>query len=458
MSQVTVDLDIVRTYSRPGPRYTSYPPATHFIQELSEDKLASFLERSNERASDLSLYFHLPFCWSLCWYCGCTTVITGEQSKSNIYLGYLDREIDLLSRLLDTSRRVAQIHLGGGTPTFLTPDELRMLGELIRSRFNVASDVEASVEVDPRRITRDHAKALREAGFTRASLGIQDNNPLVQRAVNRIQPFDLTTEVVGWLRGEGFRSINFDLIYGLPLQTPQTFAQTLDELTALDPDRFAVFSYAHVPWMKPAQKLFSDDDLPDTAMKLDLMKLTIEKLTAAGYEHIGLDHFVKPDDELAVARRNKTLQRNFQGYSTRGGTDIIGFGMSAISQTGDLYWQNVKELPEYYRMIESGKLPLERCYEPTDDDKIRRSVIMRIMCDLELDYDALSLELGIDFRNSFADELASLGDLEADGLIEYTARGFRLTETGQLLIRVIAMRFDAYLPKQEVELRYSKVI
>ena len=458
MSTLKVDLALVKKYSVPGPRYTSYPPATHFTDKVTFDMLRGPIAANNQTADrDLSLYFHIPFCYMLCWYCGCTTVITKKQEQSGTYLDYLKKELDLMGRLLNPKRKVVQIHFGGGSPTFLQPDEFRKLGDMIRSRFNVSPDVEASCEIDPRRLTRDHVKAMREFGFNRASLGVQDYNPEVQKAVHRIQPREMVEEVAGWIREAGFISLNLDLIYGLPLQTHDSFAKTLDGVLELNPDRFAVFNYAHVPWIKPHQKIFKDDVLPTAETKLDLLKMTIEKLTSVGFAYIGMDHFAKTTDELAIAQKQKTLQRNFQGYSTHSGADIYSFGMSSISQAAGIYWQNQKELEDYYRMLDAGQTPLERGYIMTEDDRIRRQTIMRLMCDLGLDYAAMSQKLGINFAQYFEKELASLSDLEGDGLLQRHADGFSVTEVGRLLIRNIAMRFDAYLA-QEKERRYSKTI
>jgi oxygen-independent coproporphyrinogen-3 oxidase len=452
-----VDLDLVRKYNVPGPRYTSYPPATHFTDGLSQEQILEGIRANNRTARELSLYFHLPFCYSLCWYCGCTTVITPQQSQSATYLKYLDRELDLMSRQLNPERSVVQLHFGGGTPTFLIPDEIRDLGRMIHRRFRMDPDVEAGVEIDPRRLTRDHLVALREIGFNRASLGVQDHDPVVQKAVHRIQPFEQSEAAVTWAREAGFRSVNIDLIYGLPHQTPETFERTLDQVLTLAPDRFAVFNYAYVPWIKPAQKIIKESTLPSAATKLQLLKLTIEKLTGSGYVYIGMDHFARATDELAVAQKSKTLQRNFQGYSTRGGADIYAFGMSPISQTEELYWQNHKELPDYYAHLDREKLPLAKGYILTEDDRRRRIVIMRLMCDFSLDYAQMSSRLGLDFASAFAGEIASLSDLEGDGLLERDSRGFVVTELGRLFIRNIAMRFDAHLPK-ETERRYSRTV
>jgi oxygen-independent coproporphyrinogen-3 oxidase len=457
MSLLKVNLDLVKKYNVPGPRYTSYPPATQFSDEVPLTDLMDNIRANNQSARDLSLYFHLPFCQTLCWFCGCTTVITTQQGKSAVYLKYLEKEMDLMTPFINPERKAIQLHFGGGTPTFLLPEEIRALGKLIRSRFEFSPDIEAGVEIDPRRLVRDHLDALREAGFNRASIGVQDNNPVVQKAVHRIQPFEQTKQVVEWIRDAGFKSLNIDLIYGLPYQTPESFEKTLDEILTLAPDRFAIFNYAHVPWIKPAQRILEDGCLPSAEVKLQLLKLTIEKLTSSGYVYIGMDHFAREDDELAVAQRQKTLQRNFQGYSTRGGADIYAFGMSSISQADGIYWQNQKELPIYYGELDSGRQPISKGYILTDDDKIRRVTIMRLMCDLSLDFQSMSKLLGIDFEAYFARELASFSDLEADGLVEKTPGGLKVTEVGRLLVRNIAMRFDAYLSTAK-ERRFSKTI
>jgi len=457
MSALRVDLDLIKKYNVAGPRYTSYPPANYFSADVSREVVLQRIRENNESAGDLSLYFHLPFCQSLCWFCGCTTVITTQQGQSETYLKYLDKELDLMEAQMNRDRQVVQLHFGGGTPTFLTPAELRRLGAMIRRRFRVSEDVEAGVEIDPRRIGRDHIAALREIGFNRASLGVQDHNPEVQAAVHRIQPFDVTKQTVDWIRHTGFKSLNIDLIYGLPYQTPASFEKTIDEVLSLNPDRFAVFSYAHVPWIKPTQRVFKDEDLPSPETKLQLLKLTIEKLTDAGFVYIGMDHFARANDELAVAQRQKTLQRNFQGYSTHGGADIYSFGMSAISQAQGVYWQNIKELPAYYAALDGNELPIAKGYVMTDDDKIRRTTIMRLMCDLGLDYSSMSRQLQLDFETYFSAELQSLGDLEADGLIVRNRDGLEVTNLGRLLIRNIAMRFD---PLQSVrkEKTFSRTI
>lgn len=454
-----VDLDLVRKYNQPGPRYTSYPPATKFAAPFSTQELMRRIEENNaSEARDLSLYFHLPFCKSLCWYCGCNTIITTQQGQSAAYLDLIEKELDLVKSRLNPSRKVVQLHFGGGTPTFLLPEELWRLGEMIHDRFRIADDVEFGVEIDPRRLTADHVKALKAIGCNRASLGVQDHNPAVQVAVHRIQPKEMTEQAIEWLRAMGINLINIDLIYGLPHQTPESFAKTLDEVIAFRPDRLAVFSYAHVPWIKPSQKLLQTDALPTAETKLQLLKKTIEKLTADDqFVYIGMDHFARPNDELAIAQKNKTLQRNFQGYSTRGDADIYSFGISSISQAEGAYWQNLKELPAYKEALARGEFPIERGYFLTDEDKLRRTTIMRLMCDLGLNYADMSRRTGVNFAEHFATEVASLADLEADGLLTRGAEGIQVTETGRLFIRNIAMRFDAYLP-QESERRFSRTI
>ena len=440
-----LNLDLIRKHSIPGPRYTSYPPATHFTAAQAFGDLAAAITEDNRAgAGPLSLYFHLPFCESRCWFCGCTTIITKRRDAEGDYLDDLAREMSLTAARMDTRRPVTQIHLGGGTPTFFPPDDLRRLGALITEQFPVrASDCEFSVEIDPRRLTLDHVVALREIGANRASLGVQDTNPRVQLAVHRLQPHDLNEHAVAWLRDHGFRSINIDLIFGLPLQTPSSFADTIDDVLGLEPDRLSVFSYAHVPWIKPAQRLFDDrGDLPNAEQKLAMFAVAHEKLTAAGYLDIGLDHFAKPADELAVALREGTLHRNFQGYSTRGGASLYAFGLSSISSTGNSYRQNFRTLPEWRAALDAGHLPIERGLRLSEEDLRRRTIIMRLMCDRRLDFAALSQTLRVDFAERYASELASLADLAADGLVVTSPSAVEVSPSGVPLLRVVAMRFD----------------
>lgn len=440
----SLDLDLIRKYSVPGPRYTSYPPATQFTAELGPLGLEEAIAADNAPgAGPLSLYFHLPFCETRCWFCGCNTVITKRRGAAGEYLDILEREVELTAARLDRSRPVAQIHFGGGTPTFFPPDQLRRLGAVIRKHFTLAPDVEFSVEIDPRRLTLEHVRALREIGATRASLGVQDTDPKVQLAIHRFQPQAVNVQAVAWLRDNGFTSVNVDLIFGLPLQTPDSFARTIDDVLGLNPDRLSVFSYAHVPWIKPAQKIFDDrEQLPGAEEKLAMFAVAHEKLTAAGYVDIGLDHFARPDDSLAVAQRAGTLHRNFQGYSTQAGASLYGFGMSSISSTPDTYRQSYKTLPEWSEAIAAGRLPTDRGLKLTAEDQRRRTIIMRLMCDRRLDYAALSRTLGLDFAATYAADLGRLEDLRADGLLRFTDAGLEVTPAGIPLLRVIAMRFD----------------
>ena len=443
MSMLKVDLDLVQKYNVAGPRYTSYPPATKFSETLKWPELAERILENNRTERDLSLYFHIPFCETLCWYCGCTTVITLNHNQGSTYLDYLEKEVSRMSTLLNQRRKAVQLHWGGGSPTFLNPDEIRRLGDIIHKHFTFADGYEAGVEIDPRRLTRDHIAALREIGFNRASLGVQDFDAEVQAAVHRIQPREMTEQVLGWVRELGFTSINFDLIYGLPHQTVGSFERTLDTVLSLQPDRLAVFSYAHVPWVKPAQKILEQKVLPTPEVKLELLKMVIERLTENNrYVYIGMDHFARPGDELAVAQSRKELQRNFQGYSTRAGADIYAFGMSSTSQIPDAYWQNEKDLLKYYAALDAGQVPVVRGYLVTDEDKLRRDTIMRVMCDLSLSYEAMSQRLGVDFKSHFEREIDALSGFEADGLVRRSSGGLEVTDTGRLFIRNIAMTFD----------------
>lgn len=459
MNGLQVDLALIQKYNVPGPRYTSYPPATRFQEDFGIREARAELMATDAVPHELSLYFHIPFCETLCWFCGCTTVITLDHSQGARYVEDLAREMALTGPLLQMGRRAVQLHWGGGSPTFLAPDEIRRLGTAIRDRFDFAPSVEASVEIDPRRLTEDHVSALREAGFNRASLGVQDFDPAVQAAVHRIQPREMTGQVVRWTREAGFDSVNIDLIYGLPHQTPASFQRTLDAVLELRPDRLAIFNYAHVPWLKPSQKIFEKRlALPSPETKLQLLKLVVERLTnEAGYVYIGMDHFALPGDELARAQASRTLQRNFQGYSTRGGADICAFGMSAISQTETAYWQNLKGLADYRAAIEAGQLPVARGCRVSEDDRIRRAAIMEIMCNLGIDYPRFHARTGVDFQSAFAPELEGLADMEADGLVCRQPEGLFVTDLGRLLVRNIAMRFDAHLPKT-AEKRFSRTI
>lgn len=441
-------LALVRKYDVPGPRYTSYPTAPQFTEAIDRDALLEEVRRDNAvGATPLSLYVHLPFCESLCWYCGCNTVVTRRRAAATEYVDLLLAEFALTATRLDPSRPVTQLHFGGGTPTFLPPAEIDRLAAAVRRHFRLAPDAEVSVEVDPRRLNRDHVDAFRRLGCNRASLGVQDTDPAVQLAIHRWQPLDLTRRAVEWLRAAGYASVGVDLIYGLPRQTPESFARTVDEVVALEPDRLAVFSYAHVPWIRPAQRIFEQRrQLPSAEDKLAMVISASRQLVAAGYAQIGMDHFARPEDELAVAFAEGTLHRNFQGYTTRAGASLYGFGASSISQTEGSFRQNAKELAAYRAAVAAGGLPIERGHLLTEDDRRRRIIIADIMGARGLDFAGLSARLGQDFERAYAPELAALEDLAADGLLVRKAGGVAITPLGRLFLRVIAMRFDAHLP------------
>jgi oxygen-independent coproporphyrinogen-3 oxidase len=461
MNVLDINLDILGKYDRPGPRYTSYPTAPHFAESFGAEPFYDAIVRTNQIEPDtrgLSLYFHLPFCDTLCYFCGCNMIITHNPKRIDQYLDHLEREIAQVSALLNPERRVEQLHWGGGTPTYLSPDQIARLGQFIRKHFSFRDDAEVSVEIDPRGLERAHLEALRAAGFNRASLGVQDFNHDVQVAVNRVQSFEETNRALETLRELGFSSINLDLIYGLPLQTEETFAETLQTVLNMRADRLAVFSYAHVPWMKKHQNVIPEAKLPGPAMKLRMLKRTIAMLLEAGYVYIGMDHFAKPDDELAVAQREGKLYRNFQGYSTHAHCDLYAFGVSAISMLENVYAQNAKELGHYYKRVSAGRLATSRGYRLSDDDRLRRYVINKLMCDMRLEVPLVSAAFGIDFMNYFAPALESLRTLAADGLLEMDDTQITISPLGRLLIRNVAMAFDAYLPQLQTRCLFSRTV
>ncbi len=450
---------LLHKYSLPGPRYTSYPAAPYFSKRFNEKTWREELETHQKKERGLSLYLHIPFCDTLCYYCGCHMVATRNYARAESYLDLLIKEIKLTAAFILPGRVVRQIHWGGGTPTYLRPDDIRRLSKHIAGRFSIAADAEISCEVDPRELTEDHIAALKEGGFNRLSLGVQDLDDQVQRSVNRVQPESLVRKVYGWMRKTGFNSINFDLMAGLPHQTVASFSATLDKIVDMSPDRLAVFNYAHLPERIKHQKLIQTADLPDFSTRVELQILIHEKLSAAGYADIGLDHFARTGDELFKARENKTLWRNFQGYTTHKECDIFAFGVSGISQTEEVYAQNLKTLDAYAERIGEEKLATERGLRTTLDDKIRRDAIMQIMCGLELDKNAFSKKWQIDFDDYFSDALQELKKLEEDGLVEAAPEKIRVTETGHIFLRNIAMTFDFYLKQTETEKpKFSKTV
>mgnify|MGYP003341164587 CR=1 FL=1 len=442
-------MELVSKYDVSGPRYTSYPPAPVFSNAFGPVQMMDAVRKTEENPSGdgISLYFHIPFCDTLCYFCGCTTIITRNQSHLAEYLQYLKKEIDLLAPLMNPRRRVIQMHWGGGTPTYLSPSQIEELGHYIRSKFRFDDAAEISVEIDPRDLTYHHLRALRQVGFNRISLGVQDFNSKVQHAINRNQSEFLTREVILWSRDLGFTSTNVDLIYGLPLQTPESFSETLEKVIDIAPERIAVYNFAFVPWIKKQQKLISRDDLPSPESKIAILATTIDRLVEAGYEYIGMDHFAKPNDELTIAQKNKSLNRNFQGYSTKAGSDLYGLGMSSISHFGTYYAQNEKTLPEYYAAINKGTFATHVGYEMTTDDEIRKFVILRLMCDMELRFADVDERFHIRSKEYLASSLESLAPLITDGFITATDAGLSVTTLGRRFLRNIAMCFDAHLPQ-----------
>ncbi len=455
-----IDLDIIRKYDRPGPRYTSYPTAPQFNESFKHEQYFDEIIKSNssEKLPDLSLYYHLPYCDTLCYFCGCNMIITRNRDRVKEYVKYIKKEIDMLRTYLHPDRKVTQLHWGGGTPTHLDPDEISDLISYVNKSFKFAGNAEEGCEIDPRGLTKEHLAALRNGGFNRISMGVQDFNEKVQKAVNRIQPEDITFQAVQWVRELGFNSINLDLMYGLPFQTMQTFESTVDKMIELSPDRIAVFNYAHVPWMKKHMNLIKPDDLPVPEEKLQILKMTIEKLTSAGYVFIGMDHFAKPDDEMAIALREKKLYRNFQGYSTHAGTDLYAMGITAISQLQNIYAQNYKTEKEYFQAIDSEIFPVAKGYKLSEDDHLRRTVIMRLMCDFELNIPRIEKEFNIDFKKYFAWGLNNLQEMVDDNLVEISDKEIKITEMGRLLIRNVAMNFDGYIERKEDTARYSRTV
>ena len=454
--------NLIKRYDIAGPRYTSYPTALQFHEGFDEQTYLLHTARSNEDPipRPLSLYVHLPFCHSLCFYCGCNKKITRHAEHSTRYLKLLKREVALQSPLFDRDRLVSQLHFGGGTPTFYDDDQLDSLIRQLEVNFSFAdpSDREFSIEVDPRTVDVQRLKRLRSMGFDRISLGIQDMNLDVQKAVNRIQDRDSTLELIAQSRKFGFNSVSVDLIYGLPKQNVESFRQTLDDIIDARPDRLAVYNYAHMPHIFRSQKLIRSEDIPTAETKLALMELCVEELTRNGYVYIGMDHFALPGDELTLAQEAGELQRNFQGYSTRKGTDLVGLGVSAIGGVGDCYVQNYKDIPSWEDALTRNQRPIWRGVSLSTEDRLRRIVIGEIMCHGKLDFRVIEKRFNIEFSDHFAPELTNLDQMEADGLLWWTDSGFEVTGTGRLLLRAIAMIFDENLRQAIPQTRYSRVI
>ena len=453
------DLALINRYDKAGPRYTSYPTALELHEGFGDEDYRQQIKKSNAAGGPLSLYFHIPFCDTVCFYCACNKIVTKNRKHAEPYLENLYKEIAMLGDLFDANRVVNQLHWGGGTPTFLSFAQMQQLMAVTRQHFLLKDDDngEYSIEVDPRETDSHTIKQLRELGFNRISLGLQDFDPAVQKAVNRIQSEEQTFKVLEDARTEGFRSTNIDLIYGLPLQTVTSFANTLDKILVAAPDRFSIFNYAHMPARFKTQRQINDVDMPSAEVKLDILQMVGQKLTSAGYVYIGMDHFAKPDDELAIAQREGKLYRNFQGYSTHSDCDLIGFGVTSIGRVGDAYIQNVKELDEYEQLIKQNKLPVYKGVVLDFDDKLRRAVITHIICHFELDFAAIEQMFSINFAEYFAKELKELVPMQVDGLITISAKGLHVLSAGRLLIRNVCMVFDKYLAQKNQQ-QFSKVI
>jgi oxygen-independent coproporphyrinogen-3 oxidase len=460
--RIVFDAGLIRRYDQSGPRYTSYPTAAQFHDGITETDYMLWARHSNEDPipRPLSIYIHIPFCDTVCFYCACNKVVTKHHERATDYLDHLYREIALQGKLFDRDRVVEQLHWGGGTPTFLETGQMRALMEKIGQHFTLAAHDrgEFSIEIDPRSADYAKLKALRQAGFNRVSFGVQDLDPQVQKAVNRIQSEEKTREVATAARELGYASINVDLMYGLPFQSVESFEETLRHVVEINPDRLAVYNYAHLPQRFKPQRRINEADLPSADEKLNILQRTIEFLSDAGYVYIGMDHFAKPDDELTVAQRNGTLQRNFQGYSTHADCDLVSMGVSAISKVCDNFSQNVRDLEAYYRLIDAGKLPIDRGFEVEPDDLLRRDIITHIMCNFYLDIPAAEKKWRFSFSEKFKTEIADLQQMQADGLLKLDAKALEVLPAGRLLVRNICMVFDRYLKGGGQSGRFSKVI
>lgn len=461
MKSISFDPDLIRRYDIAGPRYTSYPTAVSF-KDFSAADYISQARQSNEDLIPLplSLYFHIPFCATVCFYCACNKIVTKNREQASLYLDYLFREIELQAALYDPDRRVNQLHWGGGTPTFLNHAQIAALMTKTRQHFNLLTDDSGdySIEIDPRSVNAETIRLLREQGFNRFSLGVQDIDERVQRAINRIQPTEQTLEIIQTCRAQGAKSISVDLIYGLPLQTLAGFSQTLETVIDWSPDRISLFNYAHLPTLFMPQRRINSAELPSSEEKLQILQHAVQQLTAAGYVYIGMDHFAKPNDELALAQEHGSLHRNFQGYTTHADCDLVAMGVSAISNVADCYSQNEKTTDAYYAALDAGRLAVTRGVTLTEDDHIRRYVIQQLTCQFAVDLKAVENEFKIDAANYFKSELAQLASMQADHLLEIDGINLTITQRGRFLVRNICMTFDASLKQASTTQRFSKVI
>jgi oxygen-independent coproporphyrinogen III oxidase len=457
--ELSVGEEFVNRYNRPGPRYTSYPTAPVWADTFGPKEFEAAIDAANRKRSAVSLYMHLPFCESLCLFCACNVVIRKDKSVTPPYLSVLKKEIDRMAEGVSSERQVVQFHWGGGTPTYLSPEQIEDLFTYTRERFTFAPDAEIGIEVDPRVTTRAHMETVRKMGFNRLSMGIQDFKEDVQKAVHRIQPYEVTRDLIAVARDLGFDSINVDLIYGLPYQTAESFAHTIEQIVSLSPDRIAMFSYAHVPWLKKQQGSFVAH-LPEGMKKFDIFRSGLLKFLEAGYLYIGMDHFAKANDELAVSQRNRTLHRNFQGYTTKAGADLYGMGITAISGVQDTYAQNYRDIPSWEKAVAERGLATMRGYRLSEDDIIRREVISRLLCHTVIVKDEISNRFGISFDEYFAPELDRLKMPQEDGLVVMNDKEIRAAWLGRIFIRNLAMVFDPYLEKQQLASRplFSKTL
>ena len=451
-----IDFDAYAKFSNPGPRYTSYPTALEFGRNFSLDEYQNELKNQNSQ-TPLSLYFHMPFCRSACYFCGCNVIYTSKSDKMDRYLDFVEREMQILSEFLDTSRSVTQMHFGGGTPTYFDAQQLDRHIKNIKKYFkNFSDDAEISCEIDPRFLTPEQLDVLVSHGFNRISYGVQDFNEKVQKEIHRIQPYEITQNATKMARDRGIKSINMDLIYGLPYQSLESFKETLRLALSLDPDRFAIFNYAHVPWIKKSMRKFDETSLPSPKVKLEILKFTHDFLTANGYEPIGMDHYSKPSDELHTALKNGTLHRNFQGYTTKGGADLVGIGLTSIGEGKRYYAQNFKDMNEYENAIEQGKLPFFKGILLSDEDLLRKEVVMNLMSNFIVDIKGVEAKFGIKFFEHFKDSLRELEELK--NFVQITDEKISVTPTGTLLIRNIAMCFDEYMKFNIGEKKFSKTV
>ncbi len=459
-NQLVLDLDLIRRLDKNGPRYTSYPTADRFADSYDAKSYEHWLAKREIGgiSRPLSLYIHIPFCNTLCFYCACNKVITKDKSKAAVYVDYLIREMRMQTAILKEGQTVEQLHFGGGTPTFLSDQEIRKVMAAIRENFRLVDNGEYSIEIDPRKVGGETIALLGEEGFNRISLGVQDFDDDVQRAVNRIQSEEETLRVIHAARENGFKSVSIDLIYGLPKQTLQGFGVTLDRVIAADPDRLSIYNYAHMPMLFKPQRRIHEEDLPAPEEKLDILGMAVEKLTSAGYVYIGMDHFAKPEDELAIAQRQGRLHRNFQGYSTHSDCDLVALGVSSIGKIGPTYSQNYRDLEGYYGALDRGNLPIMRGMELNADDLVRRAIIQALMCHFEISKSSFNIAYLIDFDSYFAEELGELLEYEREGLLEMSKDWIGVTPKGRMLIRNICMVFDRYLRTRTEHARYSKVI